>query len=603
MDSSTAVAFNTAVTLQRWREITDSHPNRAPCDPAVLDALDDGLLVISSDRKVLRYNPALARTLAIRQEDTVGMDLSSLFRRYLLPVTDDDAAARLLLQAIENGADLPVTLCRIRAPDGTRRWLSISSIPADNGSGERLVRVRDATADLHAHHFMAGLDASPVVVFAQDTDLRYVWSYNQQLGLTDASIIGMRDEEVFLPDEAAHLTALKRRVLLSGETLRTEATLTAGGESHVRDLTLKPLRDAEGRIVGVVGTALDVTERDLAEEELRVKTRELKKRVDELRCLYAITHLIEVAGATPEVFLQAVADILPSGWQYPDDTAVRIRVDDREYCRGEPGASPWKQESPIVVHGARVGEVEIRYVCEKPEAAEGPFLREERMLLDAVAKRLGRVIEWVQAEAALQKSEEKFRGIAQRSFDLIVTSYLDGGLNYISPAMERILGYSPDEMKGTEWEDYILPASLPVWERGRRRVLRGEQVEGLQVRVRRKDGEDAVLELNESPIFEKRTVVGFQAVGRDISERILYERLREQALDMTERNIAQFAVLADHVRHPLQVIMGVADLLDNEEAAEKLREQVRRIDKQIDHLDQEWVESRAIREFLKRYEL
>lgn len=583
--------------------MTDSYQDRAPCDPAVLGTFDDGLLVIGDDRKVLRYNPALAWTLAIRQEEAVGMDLSSLFARYLLPVIEDEAAARQLRQALEDGADLRATLCRIRAPDGTRRWLSISGVPAGNEAGERLIQVRDATADLHAHHFMAALDASPVVVFAQDMDLRYIWSYNQQLGLTDTSIIGMRDEEIFLPDEAAHLTALKRRVLSSGETLRVEATVTAGGESHVRDLTLKPLRDAGGRIIGIIGAAFDVTERNRAEEALRVRTREWKKRVNELRCLYAITHLIEVSGITAEGFLQAVADILPSGWQYPDDTTVRIRVDDREYHRGDPGESPWKQESPIIVHGARVGEIEIRYVCEKPEAAEGPFLREERMLLDAVAKRLGRVLERVHAEAALQRSEEKFRGIAQRSFDLIVTSYLNGGLNYISPAMERILGYSPDEMKGTEWEDYILPSSLPVWERGRRRVLRGEQVEGLQVRVRRKDGEAAVLELNESPIFEKRAVVGFQAVGRDISERILYERLREQALDMTERNIAQFAVLADHVRHPLQVIMGVADLLDDEGAAEKLREQVRRIDTQISHLDQEWVESRAIREFLKRYEL
>ncbi|KUK63809.1 MAG: Putative PAS/PAC sensor protein [Methanoculleus marisnigri] len=72
---------------------------------------------------------------------------------------------------------------------------------------------------------------------------------------------------------------------------------------------------------------------------------------------------------------------------------------------------------------------------------------------------------------------------------------------------------------------------------------------------------------------------------------------------MTERNIAQFAVLADHVRHPLQVVMGVADLLDDEKAAEKLREQVRRINVQISELDREWVESRAIRQFLKRYEL
>jgi signal transduction histidine kinase len=97
--------------------------------------------------------------------------------------------------------------------------------------------------------------------------------------------------------------------------------------------------------------------------------------------------------------------------------------------------------------------------------------------------------------------------------------------------------------------------------------------------------------------------VGFQAVGRDISERVLYERLREQALDLNARNIAQFAVLADHVRHPLQVIMGVADLLDDAETAEILSEQVKRINTRISELDREWVESRKIREFLKRYEL
>jgi PAS domain S-box-containing protein len=234
---------------------------------------------------------------------------------------------------------------------------------------------------------------------------------------------------------------------------------------------------------------------------------------------------------------------------------------------------------------------------------EGPFLPEEQMLLDSITNQLGQILEQLQVEAAFEESEEKFRGIAQRSFDLIVTSYLNGGLNYISPAMERILGYTPEEMVGTDWEDYILPTSLLVWKEGRRRVLRGEQVERLQIEVRRKNGETAILELNESPIVERKTIVGYQVIGRDISERVLHERLREQAFDMTERNIAQFAVLADHVRHPLQVIMGVADLLDDETIAEKLREQVRRVNMQISELDQEWIESRKIREFLKRYEL
>ncbi len=580
--------------------MTDSHQDRAPRDPAVFDALEDGLLVVSDDRKVSWYNPALARTLAIRQEDAIGMDVRTLFGTYLSPTLEDEATARLLRQALENGADLPALLYRARTPDGARRWLSITGKPVF--AGQRLIQIRDATADLNAHRFRTALDQSPVVVFAQDADLRYTWSYNQQLGSTDASIIGMCDEDVF-PDSALSLTALKRRVLETGETVRAPVTFAVAGDLRVRDLTLKPLRDAEGRIAGVTGTAFDVTERNRAEEALREKTHELKKRMDELECLYTIAHLVEAPEATLDGLLQAVADTLPSGWQYPDDTAIRITVDGRDYYRGDPGETPWKQSSPIVVRGVQVGVVEVRYLAEIPEAVEGPFLPEEQMLLDSVTKRLGRIIERLQVEEALEESEEKFRGIAQRSFDLIVTSYLADGLNYVSPAMERILGYSPEEMVGTEWEDYILLSSLPAWEKGRRKVLRGEQVERLQIEVRRKDGETAILELNESPIVEKRAIVGFQAIGRDISERILYERLREQAFDMTERNIAQFAVLADHVRHPLQVVMGVADLLDDEVTAEKLREQVRRINMQINQLDREWIESRKIREFLKRYEL
>lgn len=582
--------------------MADSHQDRAPFHHAVLNALEDGLLVVGDDRKVWWYNHALARTLGIRQEDAIGMELDSLLDTYVLPIIEGDDSVRLLRSVLENGADLPSFLCRARAPDGTRRWISISSRRTFAATGQRLIKIRDATADLDAYHFRAALEGSPVVVFVQDADLRYIWSYNQQLGSTDASIIGMREEDAF-PENADHLIALKRRVLETGESLRTAVTFTIAGKRRVRDLTLKPFRDADGTIVGVAGTAFDVTEQNRVEEALREKTYELKERMDELRCLYTVAHLVETPGMTLEKLLQAVADTLPMGWQYPESTGVRITVDGRDYYRGDPVDSPWIQKSSIAVHGEEIGEVEVRYLAEVPQGSEGPFLPEEQMLLDSITKRIGRIIERLQVEAALEESEEKFRGIAQRSFDLIVTSYRDGGLNYISPAMERILGYSPEEMVGTDWEDYILPTSLLAWKEGRRRVLRGEQVERLQIEVRRKNGETAILELNESPIVEKKTVVGFQVIGRDISERILHERLREQAFDMTERNIAQFAVLADHVRHPLQVIMGAADLLDDEAVAEKLREQVRRINVQIHELDREWMESRKIREFLKRYEL
>ena len=77
--------------------------------------------------------------------------------------------------------------------------------------------------------------------------------------------------------------------------------------------------------------------------------------------------------------------------------------------------------------------------------------------------------------------------------------------------------------------------------------------------------------------MEHGRVVGVQVVGRDITERKQNEHLRRQAFEQIERNIEQFAVLGDHIRQPLQVILGRAELLDDEKTAAIVRAQVERI--------------------------
>ena len=88
---------------------------------------------------------------------------------------------------------------------------------------------------------------------------------------------------------------------------------------------------------------------------------------------------------------------------------------------------------------------------------------------------------------------------------------------------------------------------------------------------------------------------------QDITGRIETERLRQRAYEQINMNIEQFAILGDHVRHPLQVIMGMADLVGGEKA-EVIATQVKRINSIVRQLDQGWLESRKIREFLKRNE-
>lgn len=91
-----------------------------------------------------------------------------------------------------------------------------------------------------------------------------------------------------------------------------------------------------------------------------------------------------------------------------------------------------------------------------------------------------------------------------------------------------------------------------------------------------------------------------ESLRREIRERERIERERMDAYRQIERNIEQFAVQTDHIRNPLQVVQGMADLIEDERA-EKIREQVRQIKAILRQLDEGWVESEKVREYLERY--
>lgn len=91
-----------------------------------------------------------------------------------------------------------------------------------------------------------------------------------------------------------------------------------------------------------------------------------------------------------------------------------------------------------------------------------------------------------------------------------------------------------------------------------------------------------------------------ESLRREMRERERIERERAEAYRQIERNIEQFAVLTDHIRNPLQVVQGMAEIIEDERAA-KIREQVSRIKEILRQLDDGWVESEKVREYLKRY--
>jgi signal transduction histidine kinase len=165
--------------------------------------------------------------------------------------------------------------------------------------------------------------------------------------------------------------------------------------------------------------------RDLnkSKDDLQKKIYELGKRVKELSCLYGIAHAREKKGISLDEMFQEIVDLIPPSWQYPDITCSRITFYDKEYKTDNFKETSWKQTSYIVVHEERVGSVEVYYFEEKPESNEGPFLKEERELINAIAERMGKIIEYQQARESLQEAHDELEmRVSERTAQLIETN-------------------------------------------------------------------------------------------------------------------------------------------------------------------------------------
>jgi hypothetical protein len=124
----------------------------------------------------------------------------------------------------------------------------------------------------------------------------------------------------------------------------------------------------------------------------------LKERAKELRCIYAVASALSRREEPPQVVFQWVLDAIPAAWQYPKDTTARIEYFGRTHALLDFVDTSHRLRSPISIWRTLVGAIEVHYKTSKPDAWEGPFLREERELLENVAHRLGEYLEWKQRE-------------------------------------------------------------------------------------------------------------------------------------------------------------------------------------------------------------
>lgn len=276
----------------------------------------------------------------------------------------------------------------------------------------------------------------------------------------------------------------------------------------------------------------EITKHRRADEALQQHIHDLDERVKELTCLYSISKIFNRPNISLEENLEAVIGIFPPAWQYPEITCARIIFDSREFTTENFKETIWKQASDILVHEERVGTVEVFYLEEKPELEEGPFLKEERDLINDITIRLGETVEREQGKQALIESEKRYRNLIENiglGISLIDTDY---NIVMLNQAYTQMFNKPIHEMAGRKFfEEFKKKNTIYAYCPGTVAMETGEPCD-VETEGVRDDGSCFPVHIHAFPVIDKEGVSsGFVEIIEDITERKQMESETKQLRD------------------------------------------------------------------------
>ncbi len=351
----------------------------------------------------------------------------------------------------------------------------------------------------------------------------------QATGIAREKLIGSDFSDYFTePDKAR---AGYKEVFAKGSVTDYPLTLRhAAGKVMDVLYNASVYRDEKGEVAGVFAAARDITERKRAEGQL-------KERIKELRAFFSLTELAERSGMTLDSLYQDLANILPQSWQYTEIACARIVVGESEFRTGNFRASEWIQAAPIKVHGSAVGRIEVAYLEQRPLQDEGPFLKEERQLINAIAERLGHISERMQAEEELRAASLYSRSLIEASPDPLVTISVEGKITDVNEATVQVTGVPRKLLVGSDFSEYFTDPDKA--RAGYREVFSKGLVTDYPLTLRHVSGKVSEVLYNASVYRNaKGEVAGVFAAARDITERKRAEEERLSAL-LYARNLIE----------------------------------------------------------------
>jgi two-component system sensor histidine kinase/response regulator len=361
------------------------------------------------------------------------------------------------------------------------------------------------------------------------------------------------------PDDRKLVMRSIKQVLGGGEFPEFDyRVIRPDGTVRTLQVNCKAIADATGLVTRIWGTTQDITERKRAEKErdviseviqsvnLTSNLEELLKQVHQSlkRVLYAenccvvlyhkqtglfeaplFVDLVEANPFPMALSKSFIARVFSSRQPLLMNEAIFHGFLDRGEIELIGRPSPSFLAVPLMTPAETIGVIVVQHY-EK----DNVYSQRDVEFLSAVAAQLALAIERKRAEAALAKSEKRYRELIDNGLGLICTHDVDGKLLSVNPAAADALGYTPAEMVGTNLIEYVSPSAQPVFPNYLKRMAAQPNVSGLMSLLTRK-GEERIWMYRNSLIAEPGAEAYVLGFAQDVTD----ARRAEEALIESDR--------------------------------------------------------------------